>query len=122
MAEKRCKTLDESCETGAVLTNLSKPFDCIDHNLLIAKVNAYGFEKQLINFIYSYLTKRKQRTRVDSAVSLWEMLFSCVPQGFNFFYSIYIYIYIYIFFETPANLDLAGYVDDTILLTHTLEI
>ena len=66
---------------GAVLTCLSKAFDCIDHNLLIAKLNAYGFEKQSINFIYSYLTKRKQRTKVDSAVSSWEMLFSGVPQG-----------------------------------------
>ena len=41
----------------------------------------YGFEKQSINFIYSYLTKRKQKTKVDSAVSSWEMLFSGVPQG-----------------------------------------
>ena len=98
MAEKWCKTLDESCETGVVLTNLSKPFDCIDHNFLIAKVNACGFEKQLINFIYSYLTKRKQRTKVDSAVSSWKMLFSCVPRGLNLgrlLFNIYIYIYIH---------------------------
>ena len=68
MVEKWRKTLDEDGETGAVLTNLSlsKGFDCINHNLLIAKLNAYGFEKQSINFVYSYLTKSKQRTKVDS--------------------------------------------------------
>ena len=70
MVEKWRKTLDGGGETGAVLTDLSKAFDCIDHNLLIAKLNAYGFEKQSINFIYSYLTKPKQRTKIDSAVSL----------------------------------------------------
>ena len=81
MVEKWRKILDGGGETGAVLTDLTKAFDCIDHNLLIAKLNACGFEKQSINFIYSYLTKRKQRTKVDSAVSSWEMLFSGVPQG-----------------------------------------
>ena len=81
MVEKWRKTLDGGGETGAVLTDLSKAFDCIDHNLLIAKLNAYGFDKQSINFIYSYLTKRKQRTKVDSAVSSWEILFSVVPQS-----------------------------------------
>ena len=81
MVEKWRKTLDEGGETGAALTDLSKVFDCIDHNLLIAKLSAYGFEKQSINFIYSYLAKRKQRTKVDSAVSSWKILFSGVHQG-----------------------------------------
>ena len=58
MVEKWHKTLDEGGETGAVLTNLSKAFDCIDHNLLIAKLNAYGFEKRSLEFTHSYLTKR----------------------------------------------------------------
>ena len=79
--EKWRKTLDAGGETGALFTDLSKAFDCIDHNLLVAKLNAYGSEKQSINFIYSYLPKRKQRTKVDSAVSSWEILFSGVPQS-----------------------------------------
>ena len=81
MAEKWRKTLHGGGETEAISTDLSKVFHCIDHNLVIAKLNAYGFEKHSINFIYFYLTKRKQRTKVDSAVSSWEMLFSGVPQG-----------------------------------------
>ena len=73
MVEKWCKTLDEGGETGAVLTDLSKAFDCIDHNSLRAKLNACGFEKRSLEFIHSYLTKRKQRTKVDFAFSSWEM-------------------------------------------------
>ena len=49
--EKWRRTLHGGGETGAVSTDLSKVFDCIDNNLLIAKLNAYGFEKQSINFI-----------------------------------------------------------------------
>ena len=80
MVEKWRKTLYEGGETEAVLTDLSKTFDCIDHNLLKAKLNASGFAKQTIDFIYSYLTKRKQRTNVGSKVSSLEILYSGVPQ------------------------------------------
>ena len=79
MTEKWRKTLDKGGKTGAVSTDLSKAFDCIDHTLLIAKLDAYGFEKQSIDFLHSYLTKRKQRTKVDSAYSSWEMLLAGVP-------------------------------------------
>ena len=67
MVEKWRKTLDKGEETGAVLTDLSKAFECNDYNLLIAKLDTYRFEKQSIDFLYSYLTKCKQRTKVDSA-------------------------------------------------------
>ena len=77
--EKRGKTLDKGGETGVVLTDLSEAFDCIDHNLLIAKLDAYGFEKQSIDLLHSYPRKRKQRTKVDSGYSSWEMLLSGVP-------------------------------------------
>ena len=98
MPEKWRKTLDGG------LTDLSQAFDCTDHDLLIAKLIAYSFEKQSIDLIYSYFTKRKQRTKVDSAVSSREMLFSGVPQGSvsEPLFSIYLYIYICdIFYENP---------------------
>ena len=98
MVEKWCKTLDEGGETSAVLTGFSKAFDCTDHNLLIPKLNAYGFEQQPINFIYSCPTNRKKRTKVDPAVSSWETFFSGVSRlRFRTTFIQYIYIYIYIY-------------------------
>ena len=63
MIEIWLKTLDKGGETGTVLTDLSKAFDSIYHNLLIAKLDAYGFKKQSIDFLHSYLTKRVSKER-----------------------------------------------------------
>ena len=56
------KALDEQKVAGAVLTDLSKAFDCLPHDLLIAKLYAYGFEKSACNLIFDYLSDRTQRT------------------------------------------------------------
>ena len=121
MIEKWRKTLDKGGETGAVLTDFSKVFDCIDHNLLIAKLDAYRFDKQSIDFLHSYLTKRKQRTKVDSAYSSWEMLLSGVPQGSILGPLLFQYI-CDVFFETPKNIDFAGHADDNTPYTYFANI
>ena len=63
------KAADEKKHAGAVLTDLSKAFDCISHDLLLAKLNAYGFDKASLKFIRSYLQERKQRTKVGNEYS-----------------------------------------------------
>ena len=62
-------------QTGIVLTDLSNTFDCIDYNLLIAKLNANRYEKQSIDFLHSSLIKIEQKTKINSAYSLWKMFF-----------------------------------------------
>ena len=61
--------------------DLSKAFDCISHDLLIAKLNAYGFEKSALKLIYSYLKGRKQRVKINIEYSSWADILNGVPQG-----------------------------------------
>ena len=75
------KALDLKYFTGAVLMDLSKAFDCIPHDLLIAKMHAYGFDESSLVFFYSYLKRRKQSVKVNNAHSKPKWLISGVPQG-----------------------------------------
>ena len=81
MIEKWRNALDKKLKAGAILTDLSKAFDCLNHRLLIAKLDAYGFSKLSLKFIYSYLYNRKQRTKVSSCFSSWKEIKTGVPQG-----------------------------------------
>ena len=66
---------------GALLTDLSKAFDCLSHDLLIAKLNAYGFSIAALRLVQNYLSNRKQRTKINSDFSSWEKILFGVPQG-----------------------------------------
>ena len=56
MTEEWGKFLDIGLgHAGTLLSDLSKAFDWIDHELLIAKLHAYGFDTDVLKFIYSYL-------------------------------------------------------------------
>ena len=74
------KALDEKFFVGAVLMNLSKAFDCIPHDLLIAKLHACGFSEKTVTFIYSYLKCRKH-VKIENYYSDFLTLLSGVPQG-----------------------------------------
>ena len=72
---------DNNKAFGALLTDLSKAFDCLSHDLLIAKLHAYGLDIDSLNIPQDYLSSCKQRTKVDSFYSPWEAILSGVPQG-----------------------------------------
>ena len=61
--------------------DLSKAYDTLPHDLLIAKLAAYGVGYNSLKFLYSYLSNRKQRVRVGSALSDWLLILLGVPQG-----------------------------------------
>ena len=60
MIEKRRHNLDQGGICGALLTDLSKAFNCLVHDFLIPKLEAYGFTYEFLKLINSYLTDRKQ--------------------------------------------------------------
>ena len=112
MLEKWHKTLDKNKYAGALLTDLSKAFDCLNHELLIAKLEAYGFDRDSLTYIYSYLSNRKQRTKINRSFSDWADIISGVPQG-SILEPLLFNIYLNDIFFLTTNCDLANYADDT---------
>ena len=63
------KELDEKGMVATALMDLSKAYDCIPHDLLIAKLNAYGIDSVGLLLIFDYLSRNKQRTKIGSSYS-----------------------------------------------------
>ena len=66
---------------GAVLSDLSKAFDCIPHDFLIAKLSAYRLSSDSLCYIYSYLKDHKQCVQINNKQSEFDAIISAVPQG-----------------------------------------
>ena len=97
---------------GALLIDLSKAFDCMSHDLLIAKISAYGFDDLSTRLLKSYLSNRKQRTKIGKELSEWLKISDGVPQGSilgPLLFNIYISDLFFIIVETKV----ANYADDT---------
>ena len=61
--------------------DLSKAYDCLPHDLLLAKFQAYGFSKESIRLFLSCLAKRKQRIKIGSTFSDWANILKGISQG-----------------------------------------
>ena len=80
MIEKMKEARDKNKVCAAVLTDLSKAFDCLKHDLLIAKLHAFGFDYKSLRVMYVYLNNRIQVTKVGSYYSeILDIIFG-VPQ------------------------------------------
>ena len=75
------KELDNSGNEGTILMDLSKVYDCIPHDLLIVKFEAYGLDKVSLNILFDYLNNRKQRTKIGCSFSSWCDIITGIPQG-----------------------------------------
>ena len=81
LLQKWKKELDSSEIVGTNLMDLSKAYDCLPHDLVIAKLEAYGLDTNSLRFIFDYLSSRKQRTKIGSAYSNWSKVLRGIPQG-----------------------------------------
>ena len=75
------EALDKNMFVGAILMDLSKAFDCLPHDLIIKKLNAYGVSDSSCRLMASYLSNRTQRVKIGSVVSSWAEIMKGVPQG-----------------------------------------
>ena len=81
MLEHWKSAVDKGKFFGTLLTNLSKAFDCLSHELIIAKLNAYRFNLAALKLVQSYMLKRQQKTKINQSYSSWEDIISAVPRG-----------------------------------------
>ena len=76
MLEHWKSVIDKRKVFGALLTDLSKVFDCLSHELKIAKLNVYGFNLAVLKLVQSYLPKRRQKTKINQSYTSWEEILS----------------------------------------------
>ena len=111
MLQKWWMSIDKGGYGGGVLMDLSKAFDTLNHDLLIAKLYAYGYGKDALKLIKSYLSNRWQRVKINESYSSWTALLVGVPHGSvlgPLLFNLYINDLFYV-----IKADVCNYADDT---------
>ena len=87
LVEKFKNSVNKGKYVGALLTDLSNALSCLDHELLTAKLNTYGYSLSALQLIYDYLSNIKQRAKIHDNYSFWlEILFSVNSWSTSFLY------------------------------------
>ena len=112
MTKKWRKYLDKDRVSEALLTDLSKTFDCLLRYLSIWKLAAYGFDYESLTLIQSYLSNRQQRTKVNNTYSNYSDIILRVPQCSILGPSLF-NIYNCDMFYDITDCDIANYAENT---------
>ena len=97
--------------------DLSKAYDCLPHELMAAKLEAYCHAKESLQLISDYLSYRKQRTKIGSAYKDWANAISRIPQS-SILGALLFSIFINGIFLVVEKLDICNFADDNTLYSH----
>ena len=114
MLEHWKSEVDKTQVFGAYLMDLSKAFDCLSPELIIAKLNAYGFSLFALKLIHNHLSKRQQKTKINQSYSTWKDILFGVLQG-SILGPISFNIFVSDLFLVVKDVNFASYVDDNII-------
>ena len=81
MIETWKKHSDKREKIGVILMDLSNAFETINHSLLLAKLDAYGFSRASLKLMQNYLCNRQQRISINGSFSDWTEVITGVSQG-----------------------------------------
>ena len=115
------KILDDKGYAGIVLMDLSKAFDTINYELLIAKLHAYGFTKEALTLIGGYLSDRWQHVKINDTFSTWSALEQVVPKG-SVLGAVLFNIYVNDLFFTLFSVNVCNFADDTTPFVYDLSL
>ena len=110
--EKWKSSLDSGESIRAILMDLPKAFDCIRHDLLLAKLDAYRFSRESLCLMYSFLDSRHQRVKINGSFSTYTRLHLGVPQG-SVLDPLFFNIYINDLLLSVVETDICNYAADT---------
>ena len=116
MLERRKASLDKGKYVGAIFMDLSKAFDTINHDLLLAKLKAYGFSHNALAFVLSYLKSRSHRANINNNFSTWGEIIARVSQGSILGHLLFNTLINGIFYFKDKSY-LSNYADDNVLYT-----
>ena len=111
MIEKWKESPSSGGKFGVLLSDMSKAFDCLPHDLLIAKLHAHGLDMPSLKLLHFYLTKRRQRVKINNTYSSWSETLFEVPQR-SFLGPLLFNISLCGLFLSVTDIGIANYADD----------
>ena len=114
--ESAKSALDEQKHVGAVMTDLSRAFDCLPPKLLITKFHAFGVTERSCELLCSYFRDRYQRVKLGNSRSQWEPVLKGAAQGSLMGPFCYNVLCIDLFFIITNGIQMFNYADDNTIM------